>query len=65
MKQIYNRDARIESHPWFPYIAWTLVLGFAFFVFHLSNLVNEKKLEIQTQINQNNFYTNPDAGSID
>ena len=42
MNRIYNKDKRIESHHWFPYIAWAVVIIFAFFVYYLSNSVAEK-----------------------
>lgn len=35
MKAIYNKDQRLESHRFFPVIAWIVVLTFTYFVFTL------------------------------
>jgi uncharacterized membrane protein YukC len=36
MKLIYNKDNRLESHKFFKYMAWLLVLLFAYFVYTLA-----------------------------
>ena len=56
MKRIYNRDQRLESHPWFSYIAWTVVIGFALFVYNLIGTVAEQRSVIQKQVIQSNNY---------
>ena len=56
MKRIYNRDQRLESHPWFSYIALVLVIGFAWFVYNLTGTVAEQRAAIQKQVLQSNNY---------
>ena len=35
MGRIYNKDANLESHKLFPYVAWGIVFLFSFFVYTL------------------------------
>lgn len=35
MKSIYNKDQRLESHRFFPILAWIVVIGFVIFVYTL------------------------------
>lgn len=40
----------LESHKLFPYIAWTLVVGFALFTYSLTLHLNESFDDIDTSV---------------
>ena len=46
---IRRSDRSLESFKIFPYIAWTLVIGFAFFVYKINLMVEKITTDIETQ----------------
>ena len=58
-KSIYNKDSRLESSRWFPYVAWVVVLGFSFFVYQLSNSLAAKKSDLESKQTQSETYLMP------
>lgn len=37
----------LESFPFFPYVAWTTIVVFAIFVYHLAGTVSEQAAQLQ------------------
>lgn len=59
MKRIYNKDKSLESHRFFPYIAWSVVILFSVFVYKLTESVSAKKMEIESNLLDEDAYLVP------
>ncbi len=54
----------LEQYQIFPYIAWTLVGGFAFFVYTLTSELSSATAELEATTNQLEAKANQDPASI-
>lgn len=54
----------LEQYRAFPYIAWTLVGGFAFFVYTLTSELSSATAELEATTNQLEIRVNQDPTTI-
>lgn len=65
MKSVYNKDQRLESHRFFGYIAWTLIVLFAFFVYNITVELKATTSELQQKVDSIEAKVNASPETID
>lgn len=65
MGRIYNKDSRLESNRFFPYIAWAMVIVFAFFVFQLTLNLQAAANDLELRTTSLEVKANADITKLD
>lgn len=55
----------LEKYPVFPYVAWAIVIGFSFFVFHLTQTLFQATSDLRDSRNQLEAQVRMPVESID